>query len=376
MATTSLSKASFLLLALLTSQLFAANADEIKRQTLNLAQKHKLISAISEKINILRNKETVAESKLRKVEVSIGNHTKEIENLKNQAIALKHKITDLNHETKPLRINLQRQKDKLAQHIRLNFFIGQQDLLRIFFNQSGNKKITRSLSFQKYLQNRHVILFNKYQNALDQVENKQQQIQQQKTILKKNLAREKLVYANLNQELAQRKLLLQAIKSKLQDHKYSLNKHKADAKDLANLIQKLKVSIGTLPLTIKPDIKFARLKGKLLRPVHSANKISKPKDIKGVVFLAESGTKVRAIASGRVIFADWLRGYGLLTIVDHGAGYMSLYGGNQSLYREKGEWVQRGDLLARVGDTGGSGRSGLYFDIRLNGDSMPVLAWL
>ena len=95
----------------------------------------------------------------------------------------------------------------------------------------------------------------------------------------------------------------------------------------------------------------------------------------GVVLAAEEGTPVRAIHPGRVVFADWMRGYGLLTIVDHGGGYLTLYGYNQSLLRDVGEWVAVGDTLALAGQSGGNSRSALYFEIRNRGKVVNPTRW-
>ena len=90
---------------------------------------------------------------------------------------------------------------------------------------------------------------------------------------------------------------------------------------------------------------------------------------------ADAGVEVRSIYNGRVVFADWMRGFGLLVIVDHGGGYMSLYGHNESLYKEVGDTVRKGETIATVGDSGGRGRAGLYFEIRHNGVPDNPVAW-
>jgi len=91
---------------------------------------------------------------------------------------------------------------------------------------------------------------------------------------------------------------------------------------------------------------------------------------------AAAGTPVRAVYHGRIAFADWLSGLGLLVIVDHGGGYMSLYGHNEALLKESGEWVGPGEPIAQVGDTGGQARAGLYFEIRLNGEPVDPNPWI
>jgi len=97
---------------------------------------------------------------------------------------------------------------------------------------------------------------------------------------------------------------------------------------------------------------------------------------KGVLLGAPSGSTVRAVYTGRVVFSDWLDGMGLLTIIDHGDGYMSLYGHNQDLLKEVGEWVGSGDAIAHVGDSGGQAAAGLYFEIRKNGEPVDPRRWI
>ena len=95
----------------------------------------------------------------------------------------------------------------------------------------------------------------------------------------------------------------------------------------------------------------------------------------GVMIMAGTGRDVKAVSHGRVAFADFLRGYGLLLIIDHGDGYMSLYGHNQSLYKSVGEWVEQGELIAKLGDSGGQDTPGLYFEIRHNSKPLDPTAW-
>lgn len=95
-----------------------------------------------------------------------------------------------------------------------------------------------------------------------------------------------------------------------------------------------------------------------------------------MILEATPGTPVRAIHTGRVVYSDWLRGYGFMLIVDHGNGYLSLYGHNQTLLREVGDWVSAGDVLARSGDSGGAGDAGLYFEIRRQGKPVNPNGWV
>ena len=96
----------------------------------------------------------------------------------------------------------------------------------------------------------------------------------------------------------------------------------------------------------------------------------------GILIGAKEGSSVHAIHHGQVVFSDWLRGYGLLVIVDHGQGYLSLYGQNQSLLKSPGDWVEAGEPVAISGGSGGSGELGLYFEIRYKGKPQNPIRWI
>jgi septal ring factor EnvC (AmiA/AmiB activator) len=147
----------------------------------------------------------------------------------------------------------------------------------------------------------------------------------------------------------------------------------------------LVIELGELMAGFPEDaeLPFASLKGRLAWPVEGGQsrrygqlRDGGPLRWNGVLLAADAGTPVRAVYRGRVAFSDWLPGLGLLIIVDHGDGYMSLYGHNEALLRESGEWVAPGDSIAQVGDSGGQAQTGLYFEIRHNGEPVDPGQWI
>ena len=150
---------------------------------------------------------------------------------------------------------------------------------------------------------------------------------------------------------------------------------------LQALLDRITASIADLP-TPGDTTPFVREKGKLLLPVSGritdrfgTSRNNGKLRWNGIFIAAPRGAPVRAIHYGRVVFSDWLRGFGLLLIIDHGDGYMSLYGHNQVLYTEVGDWVTAGEIVATVGDTGGQNRAGLYFEIRYKGKPTNPQLW-
>jgi septal ring factor EnvC (AmiA/AmiB activator) len=152
-----------------------------------------------------------------------------------------------------------------------------------------------------------------------------------------------------------------------------------DEQRLAALVQQLQSELILEPIAKQP---FAQLRGKLNWPVAGPTtvKFGSKRNIgqlkwQGVVIASQPGTEVRAVSHGRVAFADWFRGFGLLIILDHGNGYMSLYGHNDSLFKEHGDWVDANEVIARVGPGSGQLGSGLYFEIRHNGKPINPTRW-
>ena len=154
-----------------------------------------------------------------------------------------------------------------------------------------------------------------------------------------------------------------------------------DEQELAKLVSELKHQ--ELAIQVYEDMPpFTSLKGKLNWPARGKiakqfGKLRKGGQLKwqGVTIAAKNGVEVKAITTGKVIFADWFRNMGLLLILDHGDGFMSLYGHNERLLKKAGDWVLSGEIIARVGDTGGQQKSGLYFEIRKSGNPINPNLW-
>jgi septal ring factor EnvC (AmiA/AmiB activator) len=173
--------------------------------------------------------------------------------------------------------------------------------------------------------------------------------------------------------------LLASLNAQFKEKDSKLKRLLEDEQRLAALVQQLQSELILEPIAKRP---FAELRGKLNWPVSGPMtvKFGSKRNIgqlkwQGVVIASQAGTEVRAVSHGRVAFADWFRGFGLLLILDHGNGYMSLYGHNDSLFKEHGDWVEANEVIARVGRGSGQLGSGLYFEIRHNGKPINPTRW-
>jgi septal ring factor EnvC (AmiA/AmiB activator) len=187
--------------------------------------------------------------------------------------------------------------------------------------------------------------------------------------------------ASLERARDERRALLAELDSGIVDSNAAIAKLKTEERRVGDLVKQLREATAGFP--VDTDQPFARSKGKLAWPVpgrlvgdYGEPRVGGQVKWNGVLLEAERGAPVRAIYPGRVAFADWLPGLGLLLIVDHGGGYMSLYGHNEALLKEPGDRVEAGEPVARVGDSGGQARPALYFDIRQNGEPVNPHQWI
>ena len=207
----------------------------------------------------------------------------------------------------------------------------------------------------------------------------------------------------LEEEQATRREILAAVSAHVTRQRHELASLRRDEDRLSKLVEKLARAAAAAPPSRPPatsktrteapppgkavaggagDEAFRRLRGRLRLPVTGelASRFGSPREgsgisSKGVFIRARSGQEVRAVAPGRVVFADWLRGFGNLLILDHGGGYLSLYGNNEALLHRAGDEVRTGEPLATVGASGGAEESGLYFELRFRGKPFDPLPW-
>jgi len=170
--------------------------------------------------------------------------------------------------------------------------------------------------------------------------------------------------------------LLASLDAALKDQQSRLAALGRDEKSLLELLEKLRDVFADIPKQIAGAEPFAQQQGRLLWPLRGAASESAAGDSHGVLIAAAEGGEVHAVSHGRVVFADWLRGYGLLLIVDHGDRYLSLYGCNETLLKDVGDWVNAGEVIATSGASGGRKTPGLYFELRHDGKPMDARSWL
>ena len=288
------------------------------------------------------------------------------------AIAAKRRqLAQLDARSKPIRARLDGQRQALAELLRAAYALGRGTDLRLLLGDDDVARIGRALAYSRYFQRDRIRRIHGLMQDLTQLQALQQQIAAQKKALENERAQRQARVKDLDQARRHQRELLARVKATLDQQGRQLKQLERNRHDLDRLVERLGNVFADIPGKLPDDTPFARRKGSLPWPVHGRMRSSG----NGVTIDAHRGHTVRAVAHGRVAFANWLRGYGMLIIVDHGNGWMSLYGDNESLQREVGDWVNAGDPLGTAGIEAG-GHEGVFFGLRHHGKPVNPRPWL
>lgn len=320
-----------------------------------------------------------AENDLQKTETKMNRFFVSIENLNKQMMQLQNNIMRLNQQITTLQNTLLQEEASLGEEMRNTYEFGQDSAVKLILNTESPDDLQRMMQYFRLLNEDKIASMKTVKDNLDQLLQLQQHLQERKTQLQNIRLQEQNLVRDLKQQQLQRQKLITAINNTLAAKADRLNALQQNRRSLEGLVQQLK---SQPPTTTLPPFSFAALRGRLPWPLagtiteHFGTSIDESNlQWSGVLISAPQNTPVRAIYPGRVIFADWLKGFGLLVIIDHGQDYMSLYGRNDALMVKTGDSISFGQIIARAGSTGGFDKSGLYFEIRHQGDPVDPERW-
>ena len=327
----------------------------------------------------LRERDSV-QADLREAELRISRLAREKRDLEKREAEAKSQLRTLEKEQAALAKDKRTQVEWLARTVRASYQSGRQERLKLLLNQEQPDQIARLMRYQEYYQRARTDRLAAVKSELVELQAISERVANARQLLLDKRSELQRHANKLKDAQQKRQQSLTALNQSLNSRGSNINQLKSDQQRLAKLLQDMRRSFDDIPADLggKP---FGKLAGKLPWPLPGRittgynSRREGALRWQGVILGAPGGTAVRAIHPGRVVFADWLRGYGLLTIVDHGDGYLSLYGYNQALLREVGEWVSAGDSLALAGNSGGNMASGLYFEIRHRGKAVNPTRW-
>jgi len=350
--------------------------------------------------NIKKNTKTKKNlsSELKQKEKKISKTKKELYKIKKKFKSNKKKIKNLNNQLLKLKKEIQVKKKSLSSRLYQAYTKGNPGYLQMYLDGINPSQISRESYYIGYYSKQQDIEIKSIKKAykkikvtkkltnktLKKVASLKKQKEKNKNKLQKQKREKAKVIKKINKKLVSQKKKKQKLikneKKLTTIFKALIKKIKADTTKKRS--KKIKADNKSIPDSKFDGIDFKKLKRKLKLPVKGKiiHKFkSKRKDTgvawKGLFIKAKEGSEVYAIASGKVVFSDWIKGFGNIIIIDHGKGYMSLYGNNSSLLKESNEIVNGGSVIAIVGNSGGNSTNGLYYELRKNSKPFDPLKW-
>ena len=281
-----------------------------------------------------------------------------------------------------LEIGLADQREALAALVRSAYALGRHEQLKLLLAQDRMSDLARVLAYHRYFQADRQQRITGLMAELRELAAVAQQITDQRQILEAARAQQQTELAALEAQRGERAGVLAALEARFKDRAARLATLGRDEKSVLKLLEQLQDAVADIPRQVDDNRPFATRRGQLGRPLAGSvlaafgGKLPDGRTSDGLLIAGTAGAEVRAAAPGRVAYSDWLKGYGLLVILDHGDGWMSLYAFNDALLKDVGDWVRSGEPLATVGSSGGQGRAGLYFELRRNGQPQDPKPWL
>ena len=384
----------------------------------DVAEKRSDLKELREQIDSLRKEMAAAEDKrasaadqLKEMERDISVTQRELHGLTGQRSKLQLTLKELGGQARELENRLDHLHAQLEQLVYRQYLQGNPDTLHLLLNGEDPNQIARDLYYLGEIGKARSQILKETAALLERKKSLAADMRERAEELSSVEARQKEQHVKLLAQREQHKAVLQKISSKIAEQRKEIGSLQRDEKQLTQLIARLNRIIATRPAPRKeipsqtapgkrPEKQggaaeianeampeavsghFASLKGKLRLPLRGVvtNRFGAARQEgsswKGLFIRADAGSEIKAIAGGRVVFAEWMRGFGNLLIVDHGGNYLSIYGYNDALLKQVGDGVQGGDSIATAGNSGGNPESGLYFEIRHQGQPIDPLKWV
>lgn len=318
---------------------------------------------------------------LQDIEVAISEQRMRIKDIEREQRYTQNKKQALDADLAEREAHLDAESVELAAQVRAAYMSGSQEKIKLLLNQRDPATLGRLMAYYRYLNDYRADNIAAIMAQIRELDSLRSQIAAEAARLA-GLARTHYAeLGELNSAQEERQALLSRLRKKITSEGQEVDRLAAQEQDLTRLLAELTSILSDYPISSEQP--FSQHKGKLTWPVAGTliHDFGQPRvggRIKwnGVVLAAPRGREVRAVYHGRIAFADWLAGMGLLVIVDHGEGYMTLYGYNETILKSAGDWVAPGDVIATVGDSGGQQRSSVYFELRQGTKPVNPRQWI
>ncbi len=370
--------------------------EEVSDQRRELRER---ISALQKKLAAAEEVKTEASDALRESEQAISEANRELRLLNRQSRESSAKLGVLHKSSQDTGLALGAQQDMLGRMLRQQYLQGQSDALRLALNREDPNEMARQLHYLAHIARARAQLVEGLRSNLREIDRLKTGIAEEAAAIARIAAEQTAQRTRLEQEKRARAGVLSRVSRDIRTQQREMRAMQANENRLTRLVDQLaklvvrKPAAGSrppprprteaVPSSRNDDSPFAALRGKLALPVRGelGSRVGSPRmdggvTWKGLFIAAKSGEDVRAVADGRVVYADWLRGFGNLLIVDHGDSYMTLYANTEALLKQVGDIIRGGETVATVGNSGGNPESGLYFEMRHQSRPFDPLPWV
>ncbi len=356
------------------------------------------IKSLSDEQKRIDDARDAAASKLREVDGKVAVSQRSLRDTDARIAAQEAQLADLEKKQEILEETLGKQREELAQLVRSAYTIGQHGQLQMLLEQGRMSDLARVLAYHKYFQQDRQQRITGLTAELQSLATVAEQVRQQQQALVAARAQQQSQLAALGTQKRERAGMVSTLEAKYRDRDQRLTALGRDEKNTVALLERLRKLMAQIPKP-PPTPRTPGSKGGGVRPpviTGNANIPIGPLNLplagtvlagyggtmpdghasKGLLIAGTAGAEVHAVSAGRVAYADWLKGYGLLIILDHGNGWMTLYAFNDALLKNTGDSVRAGEAIATVGSSGAQGKPALYFELRRNGQPQDPRAWL
>lgn len=371
----------------------ASTPEEVREQRRELRER---ISTLQKKLEAAEETRSEATDALRESERAISEANRELRLLNSQSRASNAKLGTLRKSAQDTGNLLQAQQTLLGRMLRQQYLQGQSDALRLTLSREDPNEMARQLHYLAYIARARAQLVDGLRGNLREIDRLKSEITEEVAAIAQIAAEQTSQKKRLEQEKRARADVLSRISRDIRARQREIRAMQANDNRLSRLVEQLTKLVRqpavagrprqrteTVPSNQSDGSPFAALRGKLALPVRGelGSRFGSPRadggvTWKGLFIAAKTGEDVRAVAGGKVVYADWLRGFGNLLIVDHGGNYMTLYANAESLLKQVGDIIRGGDTVATVGNSGGNPESGLYFEMRHEGRPFDPLNWV
>ena len=339
------------------------------------------IADLNKELERARTTLSSEQKSLKAADLEIQRGALELRKLETTRQQHEQQLTVLHDERQEYLRSLDQRRGVLAEQIMAAYRLGRQSRLKLVLNQDSPALLSRTLAYYDYFSRSQAAQINELREVLETLDKMQSKINVELLALDEVQKSHQVVLDEMTSQRDKRQSIIDDLSSQIDSDETRLEELQRNSKDLELLLERLSNVLADIPADLGKWRSPGDLKGALPMPVKGPVKKAYGQNRTaglswhGWLIGASHGSEVRPVAYGRVAYSDWLRGYGMLMIIDHGDGYMSLYGNNESLLHEVGDWVEPGTAISTVGSSPLNGK-GLYFEIRKNGKAMDPAVWI